>query len=475
MINKDICAEILIKFDEERIAYSTDEKKLFEASIDHTRFSSIPACVAYAKDCEEIAKILKIANNANCPVTVRGSGTGCAAGSVPFCGGLVLDLSAVNFIKIDPVARIAHVGAGAITAEVDKEARKHGLFYAPDPSSHKYSSIGGNIACNAGGLRAAKYGVTRENVLALTAYLADGEKILCGLPLKKFSVGMNLRDFFIGSEGTLGVVGEAWLKLLPAPKNRAVALALFEGDAKGFQAVEKIMRSNLTPSIFEFMDAETVDCVRRGEASLDLPAGHCALLAQFDTSDACELAKEFVKTLEELSNGSARAAADEDEIEKLWKVRRVASSAMYYLNNSKLSQDIVLPFEKVAEFFEYFKSLASGIKMSSPVFGHAADGNYHIHFMYDGKEQGARKRGLEAMDAAMKKVVELGGAVSGEHGIGALKAKYMPFQHGASELELMRKIKKVFDPKNILNRGKIYEEQNMSGIEPLKGIKLPWD
>ncbi len=457
------------------IRISVSESERFAASLDNTRYSALPDCVAHAEKPEDIGRILRVAHKNATPVTVRGRGTGCAAGCVPFCGGIVLDVSAIDFIEIDAAARVAHVGAGAVTADIDAAARKFGLMYAPDPSSHKYSSIGGNIACNAGGLRAAKYGVTREHVLALSAFLADGTRIKCGLPLRKFSAGPNLRDFFIGSEGTFGVVSEAWLKLLPAPEKKRAALAYFDGDSAGFEAVEKIMLSPLQPAVLEFMDVETVACVGAREPSFKIPRGSCALLAEFDSADADAEASLFISLLRELSNGTARAAKDDAEAEELWRVRRSASPAMYGLGNAKLNQDIVLPLEKTREFFKFFKQLGNGIGLPTPVFGHAADGNYHIHFMYDANDEGARSRALEGMRAAIEKAIEMGGAVSGEHGIGALKSKYMAIQHGEAELKLMRAIKRAFDPKNILNPEKVYTVTDLPNAAPFKGVKLPWD
>lgn len=455
--------------------YSTAEKNLFDASLDHMRYAFMPQIVAYASCADDVSKILSSANELNIPTTVRGSGTGCAGGCVPVCGGLVIDLSGINFIEIDGVSRIAHVGAGAITANVDAAASKFGLFYAPDPSSHKYSSIGGNIACNAGGLRALKYGTTRENVLALTAVLADGEKISGALPLKKYSVGLNLRDIFIGSEGTIGVVVEAWLKLLPLPKSKTAALAFFKNDEAAFAGIGKIMKADLSPCILEFMDAETVSCVRKRNPDLSIPEGSAAILAEFD-GDKNETEKQAANFVSVLSDISRASFSDENsEMEKLWRVRRSASQSMYELGDSKISQDIVLPNSALAEYFAFYKNLGAQSRLATPVFGHAGDGNYHIHFMYDSADATGRERAVEAMDKAIAKAVELGGAVSGEHGIGFLKSKYMRLQHSRRELELMRSIKKLFDPKDILNRGKIYESFDTAKLSPLKGVRLPWD
>lgn len=446
---------------------------LFSRSLDHTRCSAPPLAVVFANRQEDIGACLSIANEFKAGVSVRGRGTGCAGGAVPIDGSIVLDLSRLDKISIDPAARIATVEAGAITADIDARANEFGLFYGPDPSSHKYCSIGGNIACNAGGLRALKYGVTRDNVASLVAYTGEGRRIVCARPLRKFSAGLNLRDLFIGSEGLLGVVAQASLRLLPLPEARRTLAAFFDDDFAAFDGVEKIMKSPLEPSALEFMDADTVACVRVKFPELGIPSGKAALLIEFDGSEK-EAAQSAAKCAKLFA--SAREAASEEETKKLWLIRRGASSAMYLLADSKLNQDIVLPPEALKPYFAYYKGVAKKFGLSAPVFGHSGDGNYHIHFLYSGSDSGQKKRAEEAMDLSIKKAIELGGAVSGEHGIGFLKSKYMPLQHSEYEIALMRSIKKVFDPNNILNRGKVLFESGLAGkIEPLKGIKLPWD
>ena len=451
-----------------------DAQKLFEASVDHTRYSVLPSAVVVVKKAEEVGDVLKIANKFDIGVTVRGSGTGCAGGCVAIDKGIVLDVSKLNKIEIDPVERIATVGAGAITIDVDKQANKFGLFYAPDPSSHKYCSIGGNIACNAGGLRALKYGVTRDNVVSLKAYTGSGEFVNCALPLKKFSVGLNLRDVFVGSEGLLGVIVEAKLKLLPVPETRKTLIAFFDGDLNAFAGIVKLMRSSLAPCILEFMDTDTISCVRKRFPELSIAEGKSVLLIEFDgRKNEVEQSSQLCANL----FSEIRVSKSEEEREILWKIRRASSPSMYELGDSKISQDIVLPISALEEFFAYYKNLGKEMGLACPVFGHSGDGNYHIHFMYNASVPNSQELARKAMDLSIKKTIALGGAISGEHGIGFLKSKYMPLQHSEIELDLMRGIKKVFDPKNILNRGKVLF-QNSSEIEalkPLKNIHLPWD
>ena len=453
---------------------ASDEASRFAASIDNSRYNSMPDAVVYARSEDDVSHVLKTASEFGVYVTPRGAGSGCSGAALPLSGGIVLDLSGLNFIEIDPLSRVAHVGAGAVTAQVDARAGEFGLFYAPDPSSHKYSTIGGNIAHNAGGLRAAKYGNTRDNLLALNAVLADGKIIKCALPLRKFSAGLNLRDIFIGSEGTLGVVTQAWLKLLPMPESKKVALAFFDSDLRAFEGIEKILLSPLQPSILEFMDSDTVECVRkRRKCGINIPRGAAALLAEFDgpESSALDSANKFFKVL--APDASLRMAENREEEELLWSLRRSASPAMYELGDFKIGEDIVLPFGKVATYFSFFKKMARDMNLPAPVFGHAADGNYHIHFMYNDSEN-TRERALQAMKAAVEKAVEMGGAISGEHGIGFLKAQYMNIQHGEPEMDAMRAIKRALDPKGILNPNKLYCSCD-NNLKPLRGVKLPWD
>ncbi len=446
---------------------------LFNCSLDHTRYSVLPKAVVFASCIEDVQNIVKIANEFDVGLTVRGSGTGCAGGAVPIDCGIVLDVSRINSIEIDASSRMAKVGAGAITADIDAKANEFGLFYAPDPSSHKFCSIGGNIACNAGGLRALKYGTTRDNVVSLKVVSGSGEIINCALPLKKYSVGFNLRDLFIGSEGQLGIVVEAFLRLLPIPETKKTLVAFFNDDFEAFAGVGKLMRSSLEPCVLEFMDSDTVACVREKKPHLQLPSGKSILLIEFDgtVADVDESVEKCSVLFE-----NVRVAESEDERQGLWEIRRSASSAMYKLADTKINQDIVLPLSELSSFFEYYKALGQKFGLPSPVFGHSGDGNYHIHFMYNASDCIGKRNAEKAMDLSIKKAIELGGAVSGEHGIGFLKSKYMSLQHSSIELEYMRKIKEQFDPKKILNRGKVLECFDIpENLAPLKNVKLAWD
>lgn len=451
-----------------------DAETLRRASIDNSRYFFSPDAVVMAKSAEDVSKTLKIANGLKCPVTVRGAGSGCAGGALPFGGGIVLDLEAINFIEIDPVSWVAHVGAGAINADVDAAAEKCGLMYPPDPSSKKYSTIGGNIACNAGGLRAAKYGTTRDYVMALSVCLPNGEIARLSRPLRKFATGMNLRDLVIGSEGSLGVVVEAWLKLVARPEAKRAALAFFKSDAGAFACVRSVLSSGLMPAVMEFMDADSVECAAKFKG---VEIGRsAALLIELDGTRA-EVAAAAERLEGVLSKCSERFefADDEERAERLWEMRRACSPAMFLLGGGKLNQDIVLPILKTDEFFEYFKELSRKSGLPSPTFGHAADGNYHIHFMYDPSDAAQKKAAYESMDAAIIKAVELGGAVSGEHGIGITKHRFLRRQIAPAELDAMLAVKRALDPNGILNAHAVYGNIDIAKYDQRKDIKLPWD
>jgi len=449
-----------------------DEDSLFKASIDNARFSFLPEAVIKIQDENDVGLVLKLANETKTNVTIRGAGTGCCAGCVPQNGGWVIDLSEFNKIEIDKTSRCAHVKAGAITYDIFCAAKKENLFYPPDPSSHKFCTIGGNIACDAGGLRACKYGTTRDYIMALTCFLPTGEKVNWSLPLKKFTAGLNLRDMFVSSEGTLGVIVKATLKLLPLPENARACAAYFSSDSTALSAIEEILKSTLNPSVLEFLDEESLSAASKYK-NLKMKKA-AMLLMEFDGS-LSDIKNSFAK-LKSLKCGKEfQFSKTEKESEKLWEMRRICSQASYMYGDTKLNQDIVLPSEKVSCFFDFFKNLCKEKNLYSPTFGHAGDGNYHLHIMYFAKDKKAKMLANKAMEKSIVYAIKLGGAISGEHGIGLLKLKYMSHQHSPSELSTMKKIKRTLDPNNVLNAQKVLGNFDIYKFEPLKNIILPWD
>lgn len=456
----------------------TDEAARQAASLDNLRLSFLPAAVIFPKDDAAIATVLRLANKYRVPVTPRGAGSSTTGSACPVQGGWVLDLSRWNKIRIDPLARVAQVQAGAVTVAIDAAAAKQGLFYPPDPSSLHYCTIGGNLALNAGGLRGAKYGVTRDYVMALEGFLPTGEKVRWGAPLRKFASGYNLRDLWIGSGGTLGVITGATLRLVPRPDARHTILAAFASEGAALRAVLAIMRARLTPSICEFLDQPTVICTERkwGRPVFPKAPGAALLLLEVDGS-AAEVAIQRTAVIKLLRSAGAKALRDTGdpvEAEKLWQVRRTCSQAMFQMGNAKLNEDVVVPPQSYIPLLKYARQLARTTGLATPTYGHAMDGNFHVHLMYHRENARERRQAEKGVAALMKKVVALGGAITGEHGIGLAKSPFLRLQHSAAEIRAMQAIKHALDPKGILHPGQIFEPVSVWKYQPVK-VKLPWD
>lgn len=454
-----------------------DEASCFTASLDNLRLSFPPHAVIKVREPGDVGVALQIAGQFKIPVTARGAGSSATGGAVPLKGGWALDLSGLNSIQIDPVARIARVGAGVITAELQSQAEALGLFFPPDPSSKKYSTIGGNIACNAGGMRCVKYGVTRDYVLGLEGFLANGSPFNFGLPLKKYVSGLNLRDLLIGSEGTLGIVTRAAIKLIPKPEKRWAGMFAFKNETTALKTVVALFEQGHNPSILEFLDCQSVGCAENytGEPIFQELSRPSILLLELDGS-AGELRKQRAGLLEFMSSRALaqREARTEAAAEKLWQVRRTCSQAMFSLADTKLNEDVVVPLEKQAELVRYTLQLKKEIGLATPTFGHAGDGNLHVHIMYNRGSKLEAGKAKEGIKKLMQKVIDLGGVITGEHGIGLAKIPFMPMQHSPAEIEAMRSVKAALDPHDILNPGKIFDPFEVWEHEPV-AVCLPWD
>ena len=454
-----------------------DDESRRQASIDNIRFSVLPDAVVRVKKADEAGVVLKHAHRHGVPVTCRGAGSSATGAAVPVRGGWVLDFSALNSIRIDPVARIAHVGAGAITADLQAQAEALGLFYPPDPSSKKYSTLGGNIACNAGGMRCVKYGVTRDYVLGLSGFLADGRAVRWGLPLKKFVSGLNLRDLWIGSEGTLGVITGASLKLVPKPARRWMGMFAFRSEAAALRTVVALFKEGFDPSILEFLDRQSVGSAERytGKAVFAEFVRPAVLMIELDgsTGEVRRPKKALIAFMAKRAL-ARREASTEAQAESILQVRRTCSQSMFQLADTKLNEDVVVPLEKQAELVRYTLALKKETGLATPTFGHAGDGNLHVHIMYDRADAAQCRKAREGIGRLMAKVVELGGVITGEHGIGLAKSPFLRLQHNRAELEAMLAVKQALDPKGILNPGKIFEPFEVWKHE-LTDVKLPWD
>lgn len=455
----------------------SDEANRFRASLDNLRLSFLPERVVRIQEASEAGVVLKLAHQHGVPVTTRGAGSSATGSAVPVRGGWVLDLADLTAMDIDPVARIASVGAGVVTAELQAAVEAQGLFFPPDPSSKKYATIGGNVACNAGGMRCVKYGVTRDYVLGLEGFFADGEPFKLGLPLKKYVSGLNLRDLLIGSEGTLGVITAIHLKLVPKPAKRWTCMFAFRNEAAALKAVVGLFKAGVGPSILEFLDRQSVGCAERytGRAVFDGQPRSAILLIELDGS-AGEVRAQRKRLLDFMAGKAAaqREARTEAQAEALWQVRRTCSQSMFSIADTKLNEDVVVPLEKQAELIRHTIALKKEIGLATPTFGHAGDGNLHVHIMYNRASRSDAKKAKAGIKKLMRKVVDLGGVITGEHGIGLAKAPFMSMQHSPAEIAAMRSVKDALDPKGILNPGKIFEPFEVWDHAPVD-VELPWD
>ena len=444
----------------------TNDEELYAVSYDGLKVSSSPEALIKVKQANEVGEILKLANEFRIPVTSRGTGSSLTGGATPLHGGWVLDLSQLSSIEIDPTNRLAHCGSGVVVGDLQEQVLEKGLFYPPDPSSKKFCTLGGNVACNAGGLRCVKYGVTRDYVLSLAGYLPTGEFVRWGRATRKFATGYNLRDLWIGSEGTLGVVTEITVRLILSVPSRVTFLAAFSDDQTALNAPLALSKMGIRPSIIEYMDQWTIDCLQKyvGEEVFTGVEPTPMVLIELDGSVET-LAREaslVEKWLKEASLNFRRADNDE-EAEKLWEVRRQGSSSMKKLASTKLNEDIVVPLDRQIQLVQFVQSLREDFKLKIGVFGHCGDGNLHVNFMYDEENEQETTEAVQALHKLMEKVIALGGAISGEHGVGLAKTPFVRDQFNDAEWNAMLAIKKALDPKGILNPGKIFD------------VFKPWD
>jgi glycolate oxidase len=438
----------------------TDMNQLYPVSYDGLKVSGFPEALINTKKAEDVGIVLKLANEYNVPVTCRGAGSSLTGGATPIQGGWVLDLSRMNSISIDQTNMLARCGPGAVVGELQEQADKLGLFYPPDPSSKQFSTLGGNIACNAGGLRCVKYGVTRDYVLALSGYLPTGEFVRWGRATRKFATGYNLRDLWIGSEGTLGVVTEIILRLILAADSRVTFLAAFEDDKSALGAPLALTQMGIRPSIIEYMDRWTIDCLQQyvgKEVFTGIDPKPMLLIELDGTSEVLFKEQEILSSWLAKNSINFRTASEESEAEELWEVRRQGSSAMKKLASTKLNEDIVIPLDRQVELVNFVHELRVEFKLKIGIFGHCGDGNLHVNFMYDEDDQEETDRAVCALHRLMEKVVSLDGAISGEHGVGLAKSPFVRNQFNDAEWKTMKAIKDTLDPKGILNPGKIFD------------------
>ncbi|MFW6307528.1 MAG: FAD-linked oxidase C-terminal domain-containing protein [Campylobacterales bacterium] len=438
----------------------SDKAHLIAYSYDATRERYEPEVVVFPKDESDVCGILKYCNEHKIPIVPRGAGSGFTGGSLPVRGGVILAFEKYmnKITEIDMQNLVAVVEPGVINMDLQKAVEEKGLFYPPDPASQDYSTLGGNVSENAGGMRASKYGITKDYVMALRAVLPNGEVIRAGKRTIKDVAGYNIAGILIASEGSLAVITEITLKLLPKPKYKKSAMGVFPTIELAMNAVYRTFAAGITPVAMEFLDNLTIRAVE-GRFNKGLPKDAGAILISDVDGSMIQAVEQDLQALEQIfkDNGCSefRVAKDEDEAKNIWFARRNASQSITIYGSKKLNEDITVPRSKLPELLEKIAEVGRKYNIQIPCFGHTGDGNVHTNVMVDRDDPKSVEIGHEAIEEIFKITVDMGGTLSGEHGIGLSKAPFMNLAFSEAEIELFRSIKKAFDPNNILNPGKM--------------------
>ncbi|MFX3623050.1 MAG: glycolate oxidase subunit GlcD [Ectobacillus sp.] len=431
------------------------------------QFQTMPDAVVAPRSTEEVSAILKVCNEHKIPVVPRGSGTNLCAGTCPVEGGVVINFRHMNnILEIDEENLTVTVQAGVITLDMIRAVEAKGLFYPPDPSSMKISTIGGNINENSGGLRGLKYGVTRDYVMGLEIVLPNGDIIRTGGKLAKDVAGYDLTRLFVGSEGTLGIVTEAILKLIPMPETKKTILALYEDIEDAARAVSAIIANRIIPTTLEFLDQPTIEVVE-DYAQIGLPTEAQAILL-IEQDGPPEVVERDIAKIEEVCKSlnavDVRVAKDETEADALRTARRNALSALARLAPTTILEDATVPRSKIAAMVRATNEIAKKYGVKICTFGHAGDGNLHPTCPTDVRNEEEIHRVEAAFAEIFEKAVELGGTITGEHGVGAMKAPYLELKLGEAGIEAMKAIKTAFDPNHIMNPGKVFAKDTRKRV-----------
>ena len=437
-----------------------DEAHKIAYCYDATRKRYAPDGVVFPRDESDVSEILKYCNEHKITIIPRGAGSGFTGGALASSGGIIMALEKHmnKILEIDLENMVAVVQPGVINKDLQKEVEKLGLFYPPDPASETYSTLGGNVSENSGGMRAAKYGITKDYVMALRAVLPNGDVIRAGKRTIKDVAGFNIAGILIASEGALAVITEITLKLISKPKFSKTAMGVFPSVESAMNAVFKTMAAGVTPVAMEFLDNLSIKAVEeRFTRGLPTSAG-AILVSEMDGNDESVINADLERLKEHfIANGASefRVAKDASESSDIWFARRNCSQAINCYGSLKINEDITVPRSKLPALLEKIAEISAKYNVTTPCFGHTGDGNVHTNVMVDKNDPEAVKRGHEAITEIFKATVELGGTLSGEHGIGISKAPFMSLAFSEAEMNLFRAIKKAFDPNNILNPNKM--------------------
>ena len=456
-MEKEIIQQIEAILPKERIFLDLAER--YSYSYDASFGQYLPDIVIQPRSTSDVSELVKLANRHLIPIYPRGSATSLSGGPLPVHGGMVLDLSCLNEkLVIDRENMLAIVSPGVVTAKIHQKAEEAGLFYPPDPSSSHVATIGGNLAENSSGPKGLKYGTTKEYVIGLEVVMPTGEIIRTGGKTVKNVTGYDLTRLIVGSEGTLGIITEAILRLIPKPEARKTLLATFPRFIDSGHAITKILSSGILPSAMELMDQACIHAVENYRPS-GLPLEAEALII-IEVDGHLAAVDEEIRKCQHLclETGASQVtiAKSEEERAVIWKARRLVSPAITRMGPTKISEDATVPRSMIPEMMKKLKEIREKYELNLVVFGHAGDGNLHPNIITDQRNTMEMRKVENAVSEIFKAAVELGGTLSGEHGIGLMKAPYMEMELGETGLLMMKKIKEAWDPNNILNPGKIF-------------------
>ncbi len=435
----------------------SDKAHLLAYSYDATRTRYEPDLVVFPRDEQDVSKILRYCNEHKIAITPRGAGSGFTGGALPANGGIILAMEKHmnKILEIDTQNMVAVVQPAVINRDLQRAVEEVGLFYPPDPASEEYSTLGGNVSENAGGMRAAKYGITKDYVMALRAVRANGDIIQAGKKTIKDVAGYNIVGILIASEGTLAVLTELTLKLIPKPKYKKTYMGIFPDVNSAMNAVFKSLSKGANPVAMEFLDSLVIKALIK-KLGVNLPENSGGVLVGDVDGNVPEEIEFQLNTLKKsfLENGAVefRVAEDEEEAKELWFARKNASQSITIYGNKKLNEDISVPRSKLPEALEKIYEIGKKYNFKIPCFGHAGDGNIHVNVMIDISQL---EDGHKCIEEIFEMVVKMGGTLSGEHGIGLSKAPFMSIAFSKEEIELFKDIKRAFDPNNILNPSKM--------------------
>ena len=439
----------------------TSREDLITYSFDGTAaLKRMPGCVVLVRSAYEIADILKYANTHGLKVVTRGSGTGLSGGSLPSDDCIVLCTVQMNrILEVDAANLTLTAEPGATTLEIADAATAANLFYPPDPGSMKISTIGGNVAENSGGLRGLKYGVTRNYVMGMEVVLPDGEILWTGNKCVKDVAGYSLRDLFIGSEGTLGVITKVLLRLIPKPRAKQTMVATFDRMDAAAETVSAIIAAQIIPCTLEFLDNMTIRCVE-DFAKIGLPVD-CEALLLMETDGHPAVVAEEAEKMQAIAKANGclelRVAKDETEATKLASARRSAFSALARVSPTTILEDATVPRSELARMVRFVNEIAKKYKLRVGTFGHMGDGNLHPTFLTDERNHEEMHRVEEAFKEIFDEAIRLGGTITGEHGVGVAKKQFLPKFAGNASMRVMKELRRVLDPKGTLNPGKMMD------------------